>query len=146
MSARWSAEGSGRAPVGRYGNADRHLRENDAIIDLGNGEVLDLDGNPSAERLFAAAAKLRARRFLPVEFNPFADKPEPMPRHDVPSLNVQRVDFDYEADAADMRTKRALVEITKALAEQEMASKKSQADKHQQLKQAAGSMGRLLIR
>jgi hypothetical protein len=145
MSARRSAEGSGRAPVGRYGNADRYLRENDAIIDLGGGEICDLDVAGPSE-LMRAAAKLRARRFLPVDIDPFIAKPEAAPQRDVSSLNAVRIDFDYEADAAEMRTKRAMAEIQKALAEEEAQTQKAKADVHSQFKQKAGSLGRLLTR
>jgi hypothetical protein len=143
-AARWSAD-SGRAPVGRYGNADRHLRENDAIIDLGGGEICDLD-TATPERLMHAAAKLRARRVLPVDIDPFVAKPEAAPQHDVSSLNARRVDFHYEADAQQARSARAMAEIQKALAEEEAQTQKAKADVHSQFKQRAGSLGRLLMR
>lgn len=115
----------------------------DSIISLGGSEVIDLD-TASPAQLRAAAAKLR---YMPVdhriEMIARHSSPPSGPQHNVASLNAQRVDFDYEADAAEMRQKRALAEITRALEEEKIANKKSQVDVRVQLRERAGLLGRL---
>lgn len=114
-------------------------------IVLDSGEVIDL-AHADASALMRGAREMQRKSVTPdLRFAAIArDTPAPKPQYDMASVNSVRIDFDYEQDAAEGRQRRALAEITKALAIQEAEAKQKQADTRSRLREQAGGLSKLM--
>jgi hypothetical protein len=121
-------------------------------IELPSGEVVDF-ASPAVtpEALRRAAAHLKARAQHPPNWYkpPEPERVEP-PQRGFADLMYRRVDDPFtEADAKAFRRANALAQIRTALREEERQAaeqaEKALADRRQQIQQAAGDLGRLLL-
>ena len=133
---------SGRAPVGRYGNADRHLRENDAIVDLGGGEICDLD-TASPEASCAPRPSCAHCQSCQSLSDPFSAISRSRRRSTTSSsLNAQRIDHDWQADEADAQDQASDGEIQKALPKR--SANQTNASRTRTSHKKAGAIGQMM--